>query len=367
VVVAAASVLDYGRGPACQELARCPADGTSPAGWCRRGRRAIIAASRETPALGLLPGCLGGRGRRPWHYLGPRQPAHPRLGTATTHAVTTSSPEPRRSPPAGPRGPAGSRACRKGHRGADRLRPPAHRSHGQRPLRHARRDLLAGPPPGLKAARLVTLRPAWQWLAEGPRHSRLTTIRSALICDTLRQLWRYELRRLDFRRPVRCGSLPGRAHRPDPVFTLGHGAKDAGRASLAVWCGTKANQPTGTGAHRGWESSSDTEHRSRSAIRQAACSSGGRRPPGTGQRLGPDHIGVSRVSREVLRPGTRAPDPQPAGADVLHVRTSRCLRRPPPSRPGRLRALSRAGPGGGTNTSPATARAQRIRSTAASG
>jgi hypothetical protein len=39
------------------------------------------------------------------------------------------------------------------------------------------------------------------------------------------------------------------------------------------------------------------------------------------QRPGPDHIGVSRVSRKVLRPGALTPDPRPAGTDALHVLT----------------------------------------------
>src|SRR5580704_8370090 len=41
-------------------------------------------------------------------------------------------------------------------------------------------------------------------------------------------------------------------------------------------------------------------------------------PPGTGQRLGPDHVRVPRVGRHFLRPGALTPDPRPVGADALH-------------------------------------------------
>src|SRR5690348_12548431 len=90
-------------------------------------------------------------------------------------------------------------------------------------------------------------------------------------------------------------------------------------------------------------------------------------PPGTGQRLGPDHVRVPRVGRHFLRPDAHTPDPPPAGADALHHPASghrgtlatgglACL--------GRLCCV---GADGEAASSLATARAQRIRFTAASG
>src|SRR5206468_5655629 len=89
--------------------------------------------------------------------------------------------------------------------------------------------------------------------------------------------------------------------------------------------------------------------------------------PGTGQRLGPNHIWVPRVGRRVLCPGTLAPDPRPADADALHHPASGHLGRLATGGLGCLRRLCRAGADGEANNSLATARAQRIRSTAASG
>ncbi len=89
--------------------------------------------------------------------------------------------------------------------------------------------------------------------------------------------------------------------------------------------------------------------------------------PGTGPRLGPDHIWVPRVGRRVLRPG--------ALAAVLAGRARvRFVTRPaampggwPRAVPAVFGRLCCAGAGGEANSSSATARAQRIRSTAASG
>src|SRR5580704_14708212 len=89
--------------------------------------------------------------------------------------------------------------------------------------------------------------------------------------------------------------------------------------------------------------------------------------PGTGQRLGPDQIWIPRVGRRVLRPHALAPDPRPVDADALHYPASRHAGRVATGGPGCLRRLCCAGAGGAANSSSATARAQRIRSAAASG
>ena len=90
-------------------------------------------------------------------------------------------------------------------------------------------------------------------------------------------------------------------------------------------------------------------------------------PPGTGQRLGPDHVRVPRVGRHFLRPGALTPDPRPAGADALHHPASGHRGRLATDGVACLGRLCCAGADGEANNSPATARAQRIRFTAASG
>src|SRR5580704_15853996 len=107
--------------------------------------------------------------------------------------------------------------------------------------------------------------------------------------------------------------------------------------------------------------------RARGVRRLSLAGPGRAGKPGTGQRLGPDHIWVPRVGRRVLHPGTLAPDPRPVDADALHHPTSRHLGRLATGGPGCLCRLRCAGTDGEANSSSATARAQRIRSTAASG
>jgi hypothetical protein len=65
--------------------------------------------------------------------------------------------------------------------------------------------------------------------------------------------------------------------------------------------------------------------------------------------------------------GALTPDHQPAGPDALYHPASRHPGRLAMGGLGCLRRLCCAGAGGDANSSPATARAQRIRSTAASG
>ena len=89
--------------------------------------------------------------------------------------------------------------------------------------------------------------------------------------------------------------------------------------------------------------------------------------PGAGQRLDPDHIGVSRIGGQVLRPTALPLGPRRKGADALHIRTSRHRRNPATGSPSRLRRPSCAEPGRAANTSSTTPRAQRIRTTAVSG
>src|SRR5262249_57586891 len=60
--------------------------------------------------------------------------------------------------------------------------------------------------------------------------------------------------------------------------------------------------------------------------RLPGCSSAGA-IIGTGKRLGPDHIGVSRVGRKHLMPGRLAPNPRPVDTDLRHF--SHLLGQPP--------------------------------------
>jgi hypothetical protein len=62
---------------------------------------------------------------------------------------------------------------------------------------------------------------------------------------------------------------------------------------------------------------------------------------GTGERLGPDHIWVSRIVRQVISPGALVPDPRLVDADALHCHLLGQLPRPGPltRSPGRLRLL----------------------------
>jgi hypothetical protein len=62
---------------------------------------------------------------------------------------------------------------------------------------------------------------------------------------------------------------------------------------------------------------------------------------GTGERLGPDHIWVSRIVRQVISPGALVPDPRLVDADALHCHLLGQLPRPGPltRSPSRLRLL----------------------------
>jgi hypothetical protein len=61
--------------------------------------------------------------------------------------------------------------------------------------------------------------------------------------------------------------------------------------------------------------------------------------------LGPDHIWISRVVGQVLRPWTFTPDSRPDGTDALHQLASCHVRGPVTGRSGRLWVPSGAGSG----------------------
>ena len=62
---------------------------------------------------------------------------------------------------------------------------------------------------------------------------------------------------------------------------------------------------------------------------------------GPGERLGPDHIWVSRIVRQVISPRALVPDPRLVDADALHCHLLGQLPRPGPltRSPSRLRLL----------------------------
>ena len=99
------------------------------------------------------------------------------------------------------------------------------------------------------------------------------------------------------------------------------------RPPYALWCTALPQAPGVRPRTRG--------------VRLLSLAGPGRGRPGTGQRLGPDHIWVPRVGRRVLRPGALTPDPRPVDADALHHPASRHLGR-----------LATGGPGYGLMNQP---------------
>ena len=140
----------------------------------------------------------------------------------------------------------------------------------------------------------------------------------------------------------------GRAYRPSPLAGAGSGPPAPG--SVRAGCRTPlvtpvawpqpaarprpAPRPRRRPAE--WPApSGSSSHTSLSLTFAVRARYGGQ--PGAGQRVGPDHIGVSRVGRQVLRPTALPPGPRRNGADALHIRTSRHRRNPATGSPSRLR------------------------------